>query len=63
MSLTDRFPSLAYVAPFAAFLAMLWLGPKLGMAPWAEAGVRVVVLVGVLWVFSRGVLTFRLTRP
>ena len=63
MSLTARFPSVAYVAPFATFLAMLWLGPKLGLAPWAEAAIRVVVLVGVLWVFSRGVLTFRLTRP
>jgi hypothetical protein len=41
VSLTARFPSVAYVAPFATFLAMLWLGPKLGLAPWAEAAIRV----------------------
>jgi hypothetical protein len=63
VSLTDRYPSVAYVAPFATFLALLWLGPRLGLAPWAEAAVRVAVLVVVLLAFSRNVLSFRLHRP
>jgi hypothetical protein len=63
VSLTDRYPSVAYVAPFATFLALLWLGPRLGLPPWAEAAVRVAILVVVLLAFSRNALSFRLNRP
>jgi hypothetical protein len=63
VSLNDRYPSVAYVAPFATFLALLWLGPRLGLAPWAEAAVRVTILVVVLLAFSRKALSFRLSRP
>jgi CAAX prenyl protease-like protein len=58
-----RFPSLPYVAPFATFLALLWLGPRLGLAPWAEAAIRVAGLIVVLVVFSRASLSFHMARP
>jgi len=61
--MSARFPSLPYVAPFATFMALLWLGPRLGLTPWAEAALRVAILVAVLALCSRTVLSFRIVRP
>lgn len=63
MRLSERVPSLPYVLPFAVFMLLLWLGPRLGMGPGAEATVRVGLLVGVLWLVSRPVLDLHLARP
>lgn len=52
MRLTERFPSLPYVAPFATFMALLALGPWLPIDEPALALLRVIVLTGVLIGFS-----------
>jgi uncharacterized protein len=50
--------SLPWVLPFLVFLGVLavqdWLAP---LGRW-EAPLRVIFLAAVLWVFSRGVITF-----
>ncbi len=56
-------PSLPYVAPFALLLLLLWLGPKLGVSPTAEAAIRVTLLTGLLFTLARPVLSFRVARP
>jgi hypothetical protein len=54
--LVQRYPSLAWVAPFAIFMVLLVLMPSLPIAqPW-ESIVRVAVLVAALWYFSRDVI-------
>lgn len=52
---------LPYIGPMAAFLALLWLGPKLGLGPW-EFPVRVLLLSAVLWFCSRRVIQLRPAR-
>ena len=54
-----RYPSLAYVAPFATFMLLLVAAPYLPGPPRLMAVLRFLALVAALWVFSRGVLTFR----
>lgn len=51
-----RPPSLPYVLPFAAFIALLAGLPALGLAPRAELALWVLVLGAVLLVFSRRVI-------
>ena len=52
----SRYPSLAWVAPFAIFMLLLVLMPSLPIAqPW-ESIVRVAVLVAALLYFSRDVI-------
>jgi hypothetical protein len=58
-----RYPSLPYVVPFVIFLGLLWLGPRLPVSPRVEMGIRVSVLLAVIWLFARPVLSFQLTRP
>lgn len=54
--MVNRYPSLAWVAPFAIFMLLLVLMPSLPIAqPW-ESIVRVAVLVASLWYFSRDVI-------
>ncbi len=53
-----KHPAAAYVAPFAAFLVLLAVGPQLPIGEW-EQPLRVVVLTAAVWYFSRGVLDFR----
>lgn len=58
----NRFPSFPYVAPFAAFLALLAVAPRL---PWSELDdqiARIVITALVLLVCSRHVLSFRAPR-
>jgi CAAX prenyl protease-like protein len=58
-SLLSRFPSLPYVAPFAAFLVLLALSSWLPVDLRTSNLLRLVILGLVLWVCSRGVVTFR----
>ena len=51
-----------YVAPFAVFLALLTLLPRLALGPW-EQPVWVLVSAGVLILVSRSVLDLRPGRP
>lgn len=59
MRLIERYPSLPYVAPFATFVGLLLLAPHLSVNPRALAVARVALLAGVLWVFSRKVISLR----
>ena len=56
-------PAIPYVAPFAVFIALLSTAEYLHnlLGAW-EFPVRVAVLVAVLWVFSRDVIDFRVSR-
>lgn len=62
MRLTERYPSLPYVAPFLAFMALLALAPHLPISARQEAILRVGVLGLVLWFCSRSVISFRTTH-
>ena len=59
----NRFPSLPYVLPFAVFLLLLWVGPRLPLDARSESLLRVAILAALLVVFSRGVVSFRWLRP
>lgn len=55
-SLLQRYPVIAWVAPFAVFMALLALAPALPFGqPW-ESIVRVAILVAVLVLASGGVI-------
>ena len=56
-------PAIPYVAPFAAFFILLALGDFLHsvFGQW-EFPLRVVILSGILWVFSRDVIDFTVRR-
>jgi CAAX prenyl protease-like protein len=57
--LLQRHPSLPYVAPFAAFVVLLVLAPRLPVEPRVEGILRVSLLLAVLWVFSPLVIEWR----
>jgi len=59
MKLLDRYPSLPYIAPFAVFMAFLALGSWVPVDSRAFSVLRLAVLILVLWVFSRGVISWR----
>lgn len=59
MRLTDRHPSLPYVAPFAAFMLLLAVGPRLPLGLRTEAVLRVGLVTLVLLVCSRQVISLR----
>lgn len=59
MALVEKYPSLPYVAPFAAFMVLLALAPRIPLDPPVAAAVRAAILIAVLWVFSRGVIDWR----
>ncbi len=55
-TLPQRFPAAPWIAPFAVFMLLLVIMPRLPLAqPW-ESVVRVSVIVGTLWFASRHVL-------
>jgi uncharacterized protein len=57
-----RHPALPYVVPFGVFLAFLVIAPYLlPLGKW-EHPLRIVVLVAVLWVFSRDVIDLRVSN-
>lgn len=51
-----RSPSLPYVLPFAAFIALLAVMPALGLAPRVELVLWLAIVGGILLAFSRPVL-------
>ena len=55
--------TLAYVGPFAVFMAFLVAGPYLAPLGRWEFPLRVLVLAGAIWYFSRRVLSFRCVAP
>ena len=59
MRLVDRYPSLPYVAPFATFMLLLLVGPRLPLGLRGEAVLRVGLVTLVLLVFSRHVISLR----
>lgn len=59
MRIAERYPSLPYVAPFATFIILLVVGPRLPIGLRSEAILRVVLVTLVLLVFSRHVISFR----
>lgn len=58
-NLLSRFPSLPYIAPFAVFMVLLAVVPRLPIDLRTANVIRLVILGVVLWVFSRGVITWR----
>lgn len=61
--MTEKYPSLPYVLPFAVFMLFLVLKDQLAFLGRWEAIVRVVVLIAVLVVFSRHVIRFEAAQP
>ncbi len=59
MRLTERYPSLPYVAPFATFMVLLLVGPRLPLGLRPEAILRVGLVTLTLLVFSRHVISLR----
>ena len=55
--------SAPYIIPFAVFLALLAVQNYVPLPQREEFGLRLVILAGVLWYFSRHVISFRLERP
>jgi len=51
-----RWPSLAYVIPFAVFLLLLEFQKYISLSPLAEYPLRLLILSAVLFVFSRRVI-------
>jgi len=60
--LPARWPSLAYVLPFAVFLLFLALQTQLPLNPAVDYPLRVVLLSAVLIVFSRHVLNLKISH-
>src|SRR5688572_3977769 len=59
MRLTERYPSFPYVAPFATFMVLLVLGPRLPIPARVEALLRVAVVTAVLLLCSRSVISLQ----
>jgi uncharacterized protein len=63
MRFAERHPWIPYVVPFAVFMALLPIDSALSLPPKLEALVRVAVPALALLVFSRHLVSFRMTRP
>ncbi|MFN0181252.1 MAG: CAAX prenyl protease-related protein [Gemmatimonadales bacterium] len=61
--LVAKYPSIPFVVPFVAFLALLGLGPALPISPRAEAILRVALLTAIIWAVARPVVSLRMVRP
>ena len=59
MRLTERYPSLPYVAPFATFMLLLVVGPRLPIPARVEAVLRVALVTAVLLLCSRQVISLQ----
>jgi CAAX prenyl protease-like protein len=53
----------AYLVPFAVFLALLAIQDYVPLPQRTEFALRLVIMTGVLWVFSRQVISFRVEKP
>lgn len=62
-TLAARYPMLAWVGPFAAFLFFLVIQSRLEFLGAAEYPLRAAILGFVIWFCSRGVLSLRVERP
>ena len=62
MTFLQRHSSLPYVLPFLAFVGFLALYPFNPLPDRTEALLRVVALSGVLWIFSKEVISLRVSR-
>ena len=61
-SLIRRHPYLPYVVPFGVFLALLGIAPYvLFLGRW-EFPLRIAILIAVLWLFSRGAISLRVSN-
>jgi CAAX prenyl protease-like protein len=58
----QRHPALPYIVPFGVFVAFLSITPYLQFAGRWEFPIRVVVLLAVLWIFSRDVLDLHVSH-
>jgi CAAX prenyl protease-like protein len=58
-----QWPSAPYVVPFGVFMLLLAVQPYIPLPQNLEFGLRCVLLAGVLWYFSRDVISFRLRQP
>lgn len=58
-----KHPAVPYIAPFAIFMLFLALQPYNPLPGAMEQFVRVAILTGAVWYFSRSVLDFRLASP
>lgn len=54
-------PSLPYVVPFIAFFVFLTAEGRFGFSPAWEYPLRIILLSAILWIFSRQVLSFRIS--
>lgn len=63
MAFLERYPSLAYTGPFALFLALLALHPYNPLPDSVEYPLRILVLAGALWFFSRDVISLHIVQP
>ena len=60
--MTDKYPSLPYIAPFAAFLGLMALEQALPAGMEILYPIRLAVVTAVLIFFSRSVIDFRVTH-
>lgn len=61
--LASRNPSLPFIAPFVLFIALLGIREMLGLNPAVEYPARVILVGLVFLLLSRGVVTWRASRP
>ena len=61
-SLIRRHPSLPYIVPFGVFVAFLGIAPYLTSIGRWEFPFRIVVLIAVLWLFSRDAISLRVSN-
>jgi CAAX prenyl protease-like protein len=61
--LVAKYPSIPYLVPFLAFLAVLGMSPHVPLSPRAVTILRVAILTVVIWVVAKPVLSFRMVRP
>jgi CAAX prenyl protease-like protein len=58
-----RHPAAPWVVPFAVFMVLLAVVPKLGLPPLADLSIRLVLPALAVLLFSRQLLSFRFTSP
>jgi CAAX prenyl protease-like protein len=63
MERPNQSKSIAYIAPFAAYVGLMALEKQLPLSPLIAYTLRIVIVLGVLFVFSRRVASFRLVSP
>jgi len=63
VSWRDEHPSAKYITPFIAFMLLLLVGPRLGLAPEIEAPTRVLILAAVCWICWPREISLRPAKP